>query len=56
MNVFTVIKSDFGQKENMATFDTSEKASAYVSSLEIAQFDRGNLCGISFHIEEALVQ
>jgi hypothetical protein len=56
MSVFTVIKIDFGHKENVGVFSTSEKAQAFISSSVVEMFDSGNLCGISFHIEESLVQ
>ena len=55
MIVYTLIKTDFGNKQNIGTFSTLEKAQAFQAASEIEMFDSGNLCGISFYIEEILV-
>lgn len=56
MLVFIVVKVDFTHKENIGTFTTLEKAQAFQAASEVELFDSGNLCGISFYVEEALVQ
>jgi hypothetical protein len=61
MSVFTVIKVDdfsssFGHRSNVGVFSTSEKAQAFISSSVVEMFDSGNLCGISFYVEENSVE
>ena len=56
MLVFTVIKTDFGHKQNIGTFTTLEKAQAFQAASEVELFDSGSLAGISYFIEESLVQ
>lgn len=56
MIVYTLIKVDFLHRENIGTFTTLEKAQAFQAASEVELFDSGNLCGISFYVEEALVQ
>lgn len=56
MLVFTVVKVDFGHRENIGTFTTFEKAQASQAASEVELFDSGSLCGVSFYVEEALVQ
>ena len=56
MLVFTVVKVDFGHKQNIGTFSTLEKAKAFQTASEVELFDSGNLVGVSFYIEEGLVQ
>lgn len=52
MNVFILTKVDFGHRENVGVFDTQEKVKSYQTALELELFDSGNLCGITFYIEE----
>lgn len=56
MNVFILVKVDFGHRENMGVFDTQEKAKSYQTALELELFDSGSLAGISFYVEEAFVK
>ena len=56
MLVFTVVKADFGHKQNIGTFSTLEKAQAFQAASEVELFDSRSLAGISFYIEEMLVQ
>lgn len=55
MNVFILVKVDFGHRENVGVFDTQEKAKSYQTSLELEAFDSGSLCGISYYIDEVAV-
>lgn len=55
MNVFILVKVDFGRRENVGVFDTQEKAKSYQTALELEMFDSGNLCGISFYVDEKTV-
>lgn len=50
--VFILVKVDFGHKTNIDVFDTQEKAKALQTSLELEAFDSGDLCGVSYYIEE----
>lgn len=52
MNVYILVKVDFGHRENMGLFDSRAKALALQTSLELENFDGSGLCGISFEIEE----
>lgn len=52
MSVFILVKVDFGDKASIGVFDTYDKAKAYQIGLELELFDSGNLCGVSFYIEE----
>lgn len=52
MTIYILVKSDFDRRDNIAVFDTQEKAKAYQSSLELELFDSGSLCGICFDVEE----
>lgn len=56
MPLYMLIKVDFGHRENVGLFDTQAKALALQTSLELELFDSGNLCGISFYIEEHFVK
>jgi hypothetical protein len=56
MTVYTLIKTDYGHKQNIGTFTTLEKAQAFQAASEVELFDSGSLVGISFYIEEMLVQ
>jgi len=56
MNVYVVIKVDFGHREILEIFDTSEKADAFLSGYQARAFDGGSLAGISFYIEGWNVQ
>lgn len=56
MIVYTLIKSDFGHKQNIGTFSTLEKAQAFQASSEVELFDNGSLAGVSFYIEKVQVQ
>ena len=56
MLVYTLIKIDFGHKQNIGTFSSLEKAQAFQAASEVELFDSGSLAGISFYIEEMLVQ
>lgn len=56
MLVFTVVKVDFGHKQNIGTFTTLEKAQAFQAASEVELFDSGSLAGISFYIEKVVVQ
>jgi hypothetical protein len=56
MIVYTLIKTDFGHKENIGTFSTLEKAQAFQSASEVELFDSGSLAGISYFIEKVVVQ
>lgn len=56
MPLYMLVKTDFGHRENMGLFDTQAKAVAVCSALELELFDSGNLCGISFYIEEYFVK
>lgn len=51
-----LVKVDFGHRENIGLFDTQAKALALQTSLEMELFDSGNLCGVSFYIEEHFVK
>lgn len=55
MIVYTLIKTDFGHKQNIGTFTTLEKAQAFQAASEVELFDSGSLAGVSFYIEETLV-
>lgn len=52
MSLYMLVKADFGHRENIGLFDSRTKALATQVSLETELFDSGNLCGISFYIEE----
>ena len=52
MTIYILVKQDFRHKDNIAVFDTQEKAKIYQSSLENELFENSNLCGVSFYIEE----
>lgn len=52
IKVFILIKQDFRHKTNIDVFDTQEKAKALQRSLELEAFDSGDLCGVSYYIEE----
>ena len=56
MTTYILVKSDFDRRDNIAVFDTQEKAKAYQSSLELELFDSGSLCGVGFYIEEHFVK
>lgn len=56
MPLYMSVKVDFGHRENMGLFDTQAKALALQTSLELELFDSGSLAGISFYIEEVVVQ
>ena len=56
MIVYTLIKTDFDNKQNIGKFTTLEKAQAFQAASEMELFDSGSLAGISFYIEESLVQ
>jgi len=56
MIVYTLIKTDFGHKQNIGTFTTLEKAQAFQAASEVELFDSGSLAGVSFYIEKACVQ
>lgn len=56
MLVFTVVKVDFGHRQNTGTFSTLEKAQAFQAASEVELFDSGSLAGISFYIEGWNVQ
>lgn len=56
MIIYTIIKTDFGHKQNIGTFPTLEKAQAFQSASEVELFDSGSLAGISFYIEEFQVR
>lgn len=52
MPLYILVKVDFGHRENVGLFDTQAKAMSLQTSLELELFDYGNLCGISFYVEE----
>jgi hypothetical protein len=56
MLVFTVVKVDFGHKQNIGTLSTLEKAQTFQAASEVELFDSGSLVGISFYIEKVQVQ
>ncbi len=56
MPLYMLVKVDFGHRENVGLFDTQAKALALRTSLELELFDSGNLCGVSFYIEEHFVK
>lgn len=56
MIVYTVIKVDFGHRENIGTFTTREKAQTFQAASEVELFDSGSLAGVSFYIEERPVR
>lgn len=56
MKVFIVTKIDFGYQEILEVFNTFEKAQSFRTSYELQLFDNGSLGGVSFYIEEKLVQ
>lgn len=56
MIVYTLVKVDFGHRENIGTFTTLEKAQAFQAASEVELFDSGSLAGVSFYIEEMRVQ
>lgn len=56
MIVYTLVKADFGHRENIGTFTTLEKAQAFQAAEEIREFDSGSLAGVSYFIQEMLVQ
>lgn len=56
MPLYMLVKVDFGHRENVGLFDTQAKAMALQASLELELFDSGNLCGISFYVEEHYIK
>ena len=56
MPLYMLVKVDFGHRENIGLFDSQDKATAVCSALELELFDSGNLCGISFYVEEHFVK
>lgn len=52
MPLYMLIKTQNGHKTNIGLFDTQAKALAMSTSLELELFDSGNLCGVSFYVEE----
>lgn len=56
MTAYVLVKVDFLHARNIGVFDTQEKAKAYQCSLEAELFDSGDLCGISFYVEEHFVK
>lgn len=52
MKTYLLIKLDFGHRENLGLFDTHAKALAMQTAEELKLFDSGNLCGVSFYVEE----
>lgn len=56
MNVFVVIKVDFGHREILEIFNTSEKANIFLSDYQTQLVDSGSVAGISFYIDEWVVQ
>lgn len=56
MKVFILIKQDFRHKTNIDVFDTQEKAKALQTSLELEAFDSGDLCVVSYYIQEFQVR
>lgn len=56
MTVFVAIKVDFGHREILEIFNTSEKADAFLSGYQVQMVDSGSLAGITFYIDEWVVQ
>ena len=56
MPLYMLVKVDFGHRENVGLFDSEKKATTACSALELNAFDSGNLCGITYYIEEWFVQ
>lgn len=56
MPLYMLVKVDFGHRENVGLFDSRTKALATQVSLETELFDSGNLCGISFYVEEHYIK
>jgi len=56
MLVFTLIKIDFGHKQNIGIFSTLEKAQAFQAASEVGLFDSRSLVGVNFYIEKVQVQ
>lgn len=56
MPLYMLIKVDNGHTTNIGLFDTQAKALAMRTSLELELYDSGNLCGVSFYIDEWVVQ
>lgn len=52
MQVYMLVKTDFGHRENMGLFDSQAKALSLQTSIELELFDSGSLAGVSFYIEE----
>lgn len=50
--VYILVKVDFRDKKNIGVFDTQAKAKAFQVGYELDAFENGDLCGISFYIEE----
>lgn len=56
MPLYMLIKTELEHKTSIGLFDTQAKALAMRTSLELELFDSGNLCGVSFYIEEFQVR
>ena len=56
MQIFILVKIDFGHRENLGLFDTHAKALSAQTAEELKLFDSGNLCGVSFYVEEHFVK
>ena len=56
MKTYLLVKVDFGHRENLGLFDTHAKALSAMTAEELKLFDSGNLCGISFYVEEHQVK
>ena len=52
MQVFILVKVDFGHKENIAVCTTEDKARAIKIGFELDALESGDVCGITYHIEE----
>lgn len=56
MPLYMLVQITNGHKENIGLFDSHAKAMSAQTSITMKEFDSGNLCGISFKIEEHFVK
>lgn len=55
MKVFILVKVDFGHRENIVVCTTEDKALAFKMGYELYALESGNICGITYYIEEKVV-
>lgn len=56
MTIYILVKTDFRHKTNIGVFDTQEKALSVKTHLELELLDSGDLCGVTFYVEEHQVK